>query len=430
MTFVLGLMLFQNEEIFLERAASNIAAFCDQVILMDNASTDDSPAIAARLVERFPHFSVMSVTSPTVTHRMISHLAGTPTWVFGVDADEIYDPGGLARLRQRLEAGEFDRFFEVKGHSFHCRGITFGQTKVALGHPSPASRPVTKLYNFGALHRWDNPAERLHGRARVFRRGYGGKSVLKLMEQDALEDTDFRCLHVCFLPRSRKEVNAPIEYARLNPWERKRKPDSEKPADYKRSYYMNGPAEEIDIGAFFPPLLTRRECPEVAERRRARLPPPGMKGPEQKLFWRDARDHFGVMTYSIVLLDVAILPKERVLISVEVSIPADAPGIDVAWRGFDMIQAILGSHAGQPDTSPLVARLQLSPDRLMPGESYRFDFALESAERSPGASFVDLHLGSPVMPSLAGPGLRIDLPEMPAPQPGGLVSPADDSDDD
>ena len=411
MTFVLGIMLFRNEEIFLERAASNIAGFCDQVVLIDNGSTDESPAIAQRLVARFPHFSVTAVTTPSITHRMISHLAGTPTWVFGVDADEIYDPQGLEILRSRLDSGELDRFFEVKGHSFHCRGITFGHSPVALGHMSPESRPVTKLYNFGALYRWDNHAERLHGRARIFRPRYGGKSVLRLADQEGFLDGAFRCLHVCFLPRSRTEINAPTENPRLNPWEKKRKPDSAKPADYKRSYYMNGPAQEIDTAPFFPPLQEESDREAPLALRQLRLPAPGTKGPEAKSFWRDAQAHFRIIDYAIRLLSAEWIPGRRLLMAIEVEAPDQA--IDIVWRGHELIQALVTSVPPVADGRSLVTILQLPVDRILPGRPYRFELALEPFELVPDSAACEIRLASPVVPQIGGDVLYVDLPPMP-----------------
>jgi len=87
---------------------------------------------------------------------------------------------------------------------------------------------------------------RLHSRRRA---GWGPKSVPRLAEAKSFAASDFRCLHACFLPRSRLEVNAPIAHRRLNLWEQKRQPTSTKPPNYKRTHYMHGPFIEVDIAA-------------------------------------------------------------------------------------------------------------------------------------------------------------------------------------
>jgi hypothetical protein len=122
--------------------------------------------------------------------------------VFGVDGDEIYDSCGLAALRPRLLAGEFDSHWMILGNVLHCDRLD-PRANEASGFLSPPSRSITKLYNFAAINSWggDTP-ERLHGGAPAFRGGHHERGKRQLQFEHAWENSPLRCLHACFVPRS------------------------------------------------------------------------------------------------------------------------------------------------------------------------------------------------------------------------------------
>ncbi|HZC29804.1 MAG TPA: hypothetical protein VE269_08685, partial [Gaiellaceae bacterium] len=127
--------------------------------------------------------------------------AGTPTWVLGVDGDELYDPHGLARLRAELLAGAHADVFRLKAHVLNCDELD-EEAGRASGWLAPPSRPVTKLFNFAAVESWtDNPEPLQAGRA-VFKPGYHWESRRDLADSTTWDDDPLRCLHVCFLRRS------------------------------------------------------------------------------------------------------------------------------------------------------------------------------------------------------------------------------------
>ena len=96
---IVGVCLLRNEQYFAAWALMNAVAFCDRIIVMDNRSQDRTRRVVEAVAAKHRHVEIIDVQDPWGTHRYIEGLAGTPTWGFAVDGDEIYDPIGLKRLR-------------------------------------------------------------------------------------------------------------------------------------------------------------------------------------------------------------------------------------------------------------------------------------------------------------------------------------------
>lgn len=257
---IVAILLVRNEDRFLDRVLRNVSGFCDRLIVADNGSTDGTPAIleawqTAGRIERH------AVSHPSQSHDLIAGLAGTDTWVFGVDGDEIYDPQGLARLRRDLLAGAHADCWRIVGHTLHCEALDEAR-HVAAGYRGPPSRTATKLYNFAALESWIGCGQRLHGGVQRFRTGYSEARQYRFFEHADWAASDFRCLHMAFLARSSRQTAAG---ARPNvseswrggwrAWLRRalaaglgRSPASA----YKDASYRQGPLCTEEIRAFFP----------------------------------------------------------------------------------------------------------------------------------------------------------------------------------
>jgi glycosyltransferase involved in cell wall biosynthesis len=206
---VVGILLVRDEERFVEQAVRNVLGFCDEFIAVDNGSRDGTPTILQRLHAEFSgKIRLHHAKHPKESHDLIAGFAGTDTWVFGVDGDEIYDPSGLGKLRRRLEAGEFDRDWCIFGNVLNVRRLDLA-SGLAEGHLAPPCRSMTKLYNFSAIEAWHGPClERLHGGRVVFKDGFNEKMRRDLHQAVSWEDAEFRCLHLCFIPRSSKDSQA------------------------------------------------------------------------------------------------------------------------------------------------------------------------------------------------------------------------------
>lgn len=260
---ITGILLVKDEDLYVERAVRNALGFCDEFIAVDNGSRDTTAAILKRLAaEAGGKLSYHRVDHPRVSHDLVAPLAGTDTWIFGVDGDEIYDPSGLQRMRARLEAGEFDRDWVVFGNVLNVRHLDLPRG-TAEGHLAPPCRSMTKLYNFKVIDAWDGPChERLHGGKPRFRPGFHDGLRRDLHQTVAWEDADFRCLHLCFLKRSSSEpdnvaprANIMDRYAkswsqRADDWWRRFRGLA--PVDWKEQRYGRGPMVSKETTPFFP----------------------------------------------------------------------------------------------------------------------------------------------------------------------------------
>ena len=207
MTQIVGLVLVRNEDVFVEQAVRNAAGFCDRIHAVDHVSTDRTWEILRSLARELDHLDVRRSRNSGDAHRLVEPYTGTTTWVIGVDGDELYDPDGLARLRGDLLGGAHGDVFRVKAHVLNCDELDrVGGT--ASGWLAPPSRPVTKLFNFGAVESWPESPDPLQSGDVTFRAGFHWESRRNLAEATAWETDPLRCLHVCFLRRSSADTDA------------------------------------------------------------------------------------------------------------------------------------------------------------------------------------------------------------------------------
>jgi len=218
---VIGSMLVRNEDRFVERAIRNVAGVCERIYVLDHMSTDRTWEILQGVARDLDHVELRRSPRTSDSHKPLERYTGTPTWALGVDGDELFDPAALERLLDALRAGEHADVFRLKGHVLNCEDLDRDRG-TASGYMSPPSRPVTKLFNLGAVESWSGSYQRLHSGEPVFRPSYDWDSLRYLSEVTEWDDDPLRCLHVCFLPRSskdedgapRKNVNETGEYDR------------------------------------------------------------------------------------------------------------------------------------------------------------------------------------------------------------------------
>jgi Glycosyl transferase family 2 len=204
-TRIVGSVLVRNEDVFVERAIRNVSSFCDRIHAVDHVSDDRTWDILRSLAEELDHLDVHRSRNSADAHRLLEPYAGTETWVLGVDGDELYDPDGLARLRGDLLAGAQADVFRLKAHVLNCDELDeAGPT--ASGWLAPPSRPVTKLFNFAAVESWTGSPDPLQSGDVIFRDGFHWESRRDLADETTWESDPLRCLHVCFLRRSSREL--------------------------------------------------------------------------------------------------------------------------------------------------------------------------------------------------------------------------------
>jgi len=263
---IVGIVLVRNEDVFVEQAIRNVAGFCDRIHALDHVSTDGTWKILQRLERDYPQLDARRSHHADDSHSLLEPYAGTETWVFGVDGDELYDPERLASFRQDLLAGAYDTAFKVASNVLNC--VELDQTRrSATGYLSPPSRSITKLYNFAAIDEWrGDGAERLHGGSIVFRDGFDESSVDNIGERLPWDETPLRCLHACFLQRSTAEparsgdsYARPIleetqlqDRSRIGALKRRlRRRGIPEASAWKREKYMRGDLVTVDASPFF-----------------------------------------------------------------------------------------------------------------------------------------------------------------------------------
>lgn len=212
---IIGIVLIKDEDLFIERVLLNVVDFCDEIIVLDNLSTDNTYKIVGKLAQKYLSIKLRKINNARTSHLVVAPYAGTETWFFKVDGDEIYDPIGLQKLRKEIMAGQYQKYWRLEGNSLNCTAIDL-EKSAATGYLTPPAKQVALLYNFSIILSWEeNNEERLHGQNVVFKKGFSKNDRLLLFEKYSWEDSPFRCLHICFLKRSSSEQNKIS--ARLNP---------------------------------------------------------------------------------------------------------------------------------------------------------------------------------------------------------------------
>ena len=216
---IVGVMLVHNEDEFVERALRNAAAFCDRFHVADHMSTDGTWDAVRRVAGDLDHVEPVRVRSTGDSHALVEGYAGTDTWVFGVDGDELYDPAGLERFRADLLAGAHRQHFSLKSNVLNVTELD-RESGTATGYLSPPSRSITKLFNFAAIDSWTKAYRQyMHDGEIEFRRGYGRDAIGVLGACHTWEESPLRCLHVCFLRRSSVDPPDAAGLGRLSPIE-------------------------------------------------------------------------------------------------------------------------------------------------------------------------------------------------------------------
>ena len=269
---IIGILLVKDEDIFIESVVLNILEFCDEVFIAENYSRDRTFTILSELAEKYNKIRLARVSHPKESHEFIEEFAGTNTWVFGVDGDEIYDPAGLSKMRKLLHNGSFNEYWCIYGNVLNCKSID--TTKgIAEGYLAPPSRSMTKLYNFSMVESWTDCPERLHSGTLRFKHGINSPPRHRLYETLEWEQSYFRCLHTAFIHRSslnkkftRTSRQNPSEILKLKSVHADksylkyffRRVRTELGFDYKHKKYRSGSLVQKNITPFFRSLSNKK----------------------------------------------------------------------------------------------------------------------------------------------------------------------------
>lgn len=265
---IIGICLVQNDDRFLERALRNVLGFCDEVIITEHHSIDRTPEICRQLVLENSKVAYHRIDHPSQSQDFLDSYVNTPTWVFGIDGDEVYDPVGLSELKKQLQAGRYANKWQVMGKVLHATEFDFDRKKVK-GFLARPSRPINKLYNFSLIRSWNGPcSERLHNGHITF--------IDPKMDRQNKDDEEswlswdkavFRCLHAAFVWRSsafkclnqaRPNIEEVRQYSKLQKLVYLAKSKLGISIESKsKSPYRKGPLVEVDMTPFFPDYLDK-----------------------------------------------------------------------------------------------------------------------------------------------------------------------------
>lgn len=196
MTKIIGITLCKNEDLYIKKAIESTIDFCDEFIVLDNHSTDNTWSILNALKDKYPKISLQRWDEPLLSSKPINKYVGEDCWVFGVDGDEIYDAAGLKLFKEDLLSGTYDEYFNIKGPSLHCCELN---PPLFKGYMLDGTKSICKLYNMKILESW-NQHQRLHGQLPVFNKKI--KKPTLSLGRDNWDSALFRCLHMCFVKRS------------------------------------------------------------------------------------------------------------------------------------------------------------------------------------------------------------------------------------
>lgn len=253
---IVGICLIKNEDLYIEMIIKNILDFCDEIIVLENHSHDETYKIVKNLSIQYPKIKLIQINDPLDTHRFIEPYVGTDTWVFRVDGDELYDSKGLSILRNELLAGKYRDWWVITSSTIHVEDIN-NKTR-ACGYEGRMSA----LSNFSLLVSWnEKKSERLHGVHKVYKNTFDKKNMKLIINGTENFETSYvRCLHLCFVLRSSLSNKS----KKRNPSERKhwvslmfnlfkniKKGTFLKGISYKDHAYRIGSKRCVDISSFF-----------------------------------------------------------------------------------------------------------------------------------------------------------------------------------
>lgn len=197
--FILGICLVKNEDIYIYQVLKNILDFCDEIIVLNNLSTDNTIKEVNKIKSK--KIKIYNVDSPFGTNKYLKKYTNTDTWVLGVDGDELYDPVGLSEFKKELKDRKWDDYFLIKGAQINIFDLNIKDNKGTGYSNENGCRGCGKLYNFKNLTRcFSDKQERLHGYHEI-------KEGCKNIKLDDFDNCKLRFLHLCFINRTSKNEN-------------------------------------------------------------------------------------------------------------------------------------------------------------------------------------------------------------------------------
>lgn len=208
---IIGVVLIRNEDLHIRWVLQNILEFCDEIMVLDNYSTDATYEVVKQFARENPKIQLRRWRNANTSQKALRKFYSTNSWVFAVDGDEIFDPTELAKLRLRIDSGELNDFYSISCCYFNCMAVD--KTKQTASGYIDINQGM-KLYNFSLVKGWENEKrQRCHG-VPIFNYPFGRKNY------QLQTGSQFDCLHLCFCQRSSGIVKHRLGWIG---WRRRRK---------------------------------------------------------------------------------------------------------------------------------------------------------------------------------------------------------------
>ena len=254
-TKILGISILRNEEAYCALAIENAMALCDTLLILENNSTDRTHEICTKMTNRFQgRVQMETIDDLSLSHEFVRCHAGKDTWIFGVDGDEIYDPRGLAMLRMKVLAGEYQHLWRVRAHYFNIAALEQWDSAhidmiLAAGWMAPPGHPVSKFYNMSVIDDWpmDEGRAIFQPKTKDWKSTKKKPGVYDVFSDLAWQGSFFRCLHLRFIPRTSGEMDADLILGPRHNMSVKLREN----AEVSRGAYRKGPMLIEDVSEFF-----------------------------------------------------------------------------------------------------------------------------------------------------------------------------------
>ena len=104
-------MIVRDEAFFLARCLDAVAEHVDEIVIVDTGSRDETREIAARYTDNICQFDWVDDFAAA---RNYSLSKASGDWILVLDADELIEPGDMAKLRQTIRQTDQDAFFLIQ----------------------------------------------------------------------------------------------------------------------------------------------------------------------------------------------------------------------------------------------------------------------------------------------------------------------------
>jgi len=261
-TKILGISILQNEEAYCALAIENAMALCDELLILDNNSTDRTHEICEQMTNRHQgRVQLETIDDLSLSHEFVRRYANTDTWIFGVDGDEVYDPRGLAIFRAQVLRGSYRYLWRVRAHYFNIAALEiWGDHQLvadgvgyfpflAAGWMAPPGHPVSKFYNMSVIDDWpmDEGRAIFQPKIKEWKSKKKKPGVYDVFSDFTWDESLFRCLHLRFIPRTSGEMDADLIVGPRHNMSVKLR----EKAEVSRCAYRKGPMIIEEVSPFF-----------------------------------------------------------------------------------------------------------------------------------------------------------------------------------